>query len=59
MPFANNATNYYTRNHDELYTQYLPTLNGRHQADFDYNGALDTNGDEADYYRPIQARKVG
>jgi len=49
MP-ANNI--YYTRNNNESHTQFLPTLHGRYQADYDYNGALDQDGDEADYYRP-------
>lgn len=53
-------TNYYTRNNDELYTQLFPTYTGRHQADYDYNGALDKDDDPADYMNnPIKAVRVG
>jgi len=55
---ANNT--YYTRYDDELNTQYLPKLYGRHQADYDYNGTIDADGDEADYYRPsVKAVRIG
>ena len=44
----------YTRNDNEMQTQ----LYGRHQADYDYNGALDKDGDSADYYRPLKAVRL-
>lgn len=61
MTYKSNAnTTYYTRNDDAFNTQFLPTLHGRHQADYDYNGTLDSNGDSADYYRPsVKAVRVG
>lgn len=44
---------YYNRIDDDSNSQYFPTLHGRYQADFDYNGALYADDDQADCYRPL------
>lgn len=49
----------YTRYNNETQTQLFPTMYGRYQADYDYNGELDSDGDSADYYRPLKAVRVG
>ncbi|SER88304.1 hypothetical protein [Psychrobacillus sp. OK032] len=55
----NYYTNYYNPDSPDLNTQYLPTLHGRYQADYDYNGTLDADGDEADYYRMVKVVRLG
>lgn len=54
---ANNT--YYTRKLDANNTQILPALYDRYQADYDYNGALDAEGDSADYYRLVKVVRIG
>lgn len=47
------SMNEYKRSTHEDLTQYTPVLHGRYQADFDYNGALYADDDQADCYRPL------
>ena len=49
----------YTQEQTEVYAPRGNKLYDRHQADYDYNGAIDNDGDSADYYRPIYAVRVG
>lgn len=49
----------YTRNTEEIFLLNENKLYDRHQAEYDYNGAIDTEGDAADYYRPLYAVRVG
>lgn len=49
----------YTQLNDEGFTNDENKLYDRHQADYDYNGSIDADGDSADYFRPMRARKVG
>lgn len=49
-----------------VYTQYQTDsniytenkYNDRYQAEYDYNGSIDSDGDSADYYRPIYAIRM-
>ena len=50
---------YYTQDSTEEYAKYGNKLYDRYQADFDYEGTTDADGDSADYYRPIYAVRVG
>lgn len=50
---------YYTQDSTETYAKYENKLYDRHQAEYDYNGAIDNDGDAADYYRPLYAVRVG
>lgn len=47
------SMNEHTRFSNEDLTQYTPVLHGRYQADFDYNGALYADDDQADCYLPM------
>ena len=51
--------NHYTQFQTELYPGNENKLYDRHQAEYDYNGAIDNDGDSADYYRPLYAVRVG
>lgn len=55
---ANNT--YYTRNNDEIKSQFTPILNGRNQLDYDYDGALNVEDDPADQYdyRVVKAVRI-
>lgn len=50
---------YYTQDSTEVYPKHENRLYDRYQADFDYEGTTDVDGDVADYYRPIYAVRVG
>lgn len=50
---------YYTQESGERFTFSENKLYDRHQADYDYNGAIDNDGDSADYFRPLYATRVG
>ena len=49
----------YTHETEERFTLGENKLYDRFQAEFDYNGATDSDGDSADYYRPLYAVRVG
>jgi len=49
----------YTQLNADSFNYNENKLYDRHQADYDYNGSIDTDGDSADYYRPFNVRKVG
>jgi hypothetical protein len=49
---------YYTQESTEVYARNDNKLYDRYQADYDYNGAIDNDGDSADYYRPLYAVRV-
>lgn len=50
---------YYMQIHAEVTANNDNKLYDRYQADFDYEGTTDADGDTADYYRPIYAVRVG
>lgn len=50
---------YYTQANTEVIARNENKLYDRYQADYDYNGSIDTDGDSADYFRPVRAVKVG
>lgn len=49
----------YTQLNEESFSFPQNKLYDRHQADYDYNGSIDSDGDSADYYRPFYAVRVG
>lgn len=53
------SDNKYTQLNEESFSFPQNKLYDRHQADYDYNGDIDSDGDSADYYRPLYAVRVG
>lgn len=54
--------NVYTQLNEDGFAIPQNKCHDRHQADYDYNGCIDADGDSADYFRPtrlIRATKVG